>query len=494
MKQTRHTIPPRSLWFLLSLLAGALGFTWLQQQGWALTYGSPGSDFAASVVTLEEGGYLAAGYTDSFGAGKQDGWVWRLNDDGGVVWQKVYGGAEDDTFAAVVNAAAGGFVAVGTTRSFDVVGQDAWVARLDAQGRSLWQNAYGGTGNETASAIWSPLDGGYWVAGSTSSGSAGGDDGWVWRLDAAGEVIWQMAYGGAAVDTFAAVVGTTDGNFVVAGETWSFGAALSDAWVLKLDREGNVLWQNRYGGALADGARALQPTADGGVVVAGYTDSLGMGGRDAWVWQLDTAGEVVWQFALGDVGTDETHGLLRLPDKGLLVVGATDSFGAGNGDAWAARLDANGQLVWQRAYGGSVAADAANSVALGQAGGTLLAGHTFAFGAGAADAWLLLVDDAGGVADGNLMYASEARETRTTVTGTPTEGSGRQAETAARSLDARAQAVTGTAATLTTTPTPSVALSAGTDTPAAPYLSLGFAAALVAWVGWRLWRGRDRNN
>ncbi len=513
-EQTSHNRARRGIRFsalwLLPLLWGALAWGW-QQQRWALTYGGGGPDFATSLRgpdagSLEAGPYLATGYTNSYGLGKQDGWAWQLDDRGVSLWQKTYGGAEDDDFQAAALAADGGAVVAGSTRSFGVVGQDAWVMRLDTAGESVWQYAFGGVGNESARAIWATADGGYVLAGSSSSGSAGGSDGWVWRLDAAGNIVWQAIYGGPAVDEFKAVVATADGGFAVAGETWSFGAALSDAWLLKLGSDGAVIWQKRYGDLLADGWLALQSAANGGVIAAGYTDSAGTGGQDAWVMQVDAAGEVVWQAAYGGVDTDRAEALLPLAGGGYLVTGVTESFGAGHEDAWVFRLDDQGQIVWQKTYGSSLAADAAKSITaapLGAlAGGALLAGYTFSFGAGAADAWLLQLDAEGAVDDTTLIGDSQAAVVTTAVAGLPTDAVGLAAAIAARSLPASWQTVGGGVATLAprralnqaVTPTPPTAAMNGANaaSPITPYLSLGLACLLAAWVGFRLWRGMRR--
>ncbi len=489
-----------ALW-LLPLLWGAVAWGW-QQQRWAWTYGESGADFATSVQRLEDG-YLGAGYTNSYGSGKQDGWVWRLDEQGSSRWQKVYGGAEDDDFLAAALAADGGMVAAGSTLSFGVIGQDAWAMRLDAAGESVWQYAYGGVGNEAAQAIWPTVDGGYVLAGSSSSGSAGGADGWVWRLDAAGDIVWQFVYGGPAVDEFQAVTATTDGGFVVAGETWSFGAALSDGWLLKLDGSGGVVWQKRYGDLLADGWLALQAAADGGVIVAGYTDSVGTGGQDAWVMRLDAAGDALWQMAYGGVDADRAEALLTLADGSYLVAGVTESFGAGHEDAWVLRLDDGGKIVWQKTYGGSLAGDVASAITAAPAGGAVFAGHTFSFGAGEVDAWGVRLDGQGLADDATLGQDSWGVAVPAAIEGRPTNAAALPAAIAARSLPAQAQAVDAAAAALAPrrviirnalTPTPpATAISpTATASPAIAYWSLGLACLLIAWVGLRLWPGIRR--
>jgi len=156
-----------------------------------------------------------------------------------------------------------------------------------------WSRTYGGTRWDYARAIVPTFDGGYVVAGYTASFGAGADDAWVLKLDGSGNVVWQKTYGGSYADWAYAIAPTFDGGYVVAGNTVSFGAAGSfDAWVLKLDGRGNVVWQKTYGGSSADSAHAIAPTFDGGYVVAGSAWSFGAGSYDAWVLKLEADGTV----------------------------------------------------------------------------------------------------------------------------------------------------------------------------------------------------------
>jgi hypothetical protein len=132
-----------------------------------------------------------------------------------------------------------------------------------------WSRTYGGTSWDEALVIAPTSDGGYVVAGMTRSFGAGSYDVWVLKLDGSGNVQWQKTYGGTNDDWAHAIVPTSDGGYVVAGKTNSFGAGSNDFWVLKLDGSGNVVWQKTYGGTYGDWAHAIAPTSDGGYVVAG---------------------------------------------------------------------------------------------------------------------------------------------------------------------------------------------------------------------------------
>jgi predicted secreted protein len=180
-------------------------------------------------------------------------------------------------------------------RSTNVLGAggfDWWVLKLDADGNVDWQKLYGGSSDDQANSIQETSDGGFIVAGETQSFGAGSSDYWVLKLDADGNVIWQKAYGGDSVEVARSIQETSDGGFIVAGRTYSYGASNYDGWVLKLDASGNVDWQKTYEGSYYDYAESIQETSDGGFIVAGYTNNFLMEGWDFWVLKLDANGNI----------------------------------------------------------------------------------------------------------------------------------------------------------------------------------------------------------
>jgi len=154
---------------------------------WAKTYGGTGDDYAYSIQQTSDGGYIVAGYTGSSGAGLADFWVLKLKSDGTVDWQKTYGGGGYDSASSIQQTSDGGYIVAGVTTSFGAGGYDFWVLKLDGSGNVQWQKTYGGTGNDYANSIQQTTDGGYIVAGVTTSFGAGGDF-WVLKLDSSGNV------------------------------------------------------------------------------------------------------------------------------------------------------------------------------------------------------------------------------------------------------------------------------------------------------------------
>jgi uncharacterized delta-60 repeat protein len=386
---------------------------------WAKTYGGSDDDYANSVQQTSDEGYVVAGDTMP-GAWGHDFWVLKLGSSGDVTWQKTYSGGGYDTANSIQQTSDGGYVVAGETDSF-ALADDFWVLKLDSSGDVTWQKTYGDGGfhYDRAHSVQQTSDGGYIVAGETSSFGAGSFDFWVLKLDPSGDVAWQKTYGGSGDDRAHSVQQTSDGGYIVAGETFSFGAGDCDFWVLKLDSSGDVTWQKTYGGSYYDYTYSVQQTSDGGYVVTGDTHSFGAGEWDFWVLKLDSSGDVAWQKTYGGSDDDRAHSVQPTSDGGYVVVGRTESFGAGGSDCWLLKLDSGGGVTWQKTYGGTNG-DFAFSVQQTSDGGYVVAGGTSSFGAGGSDFWLLKLDEGGSVPECPLVGGSDATIKDTSVAGTDT--------------------------------------------------------------------------
>jgi len=227
-----------------------------------------------------------------------------------------------------------------------------------------WDKTFGGALMDGAYAVQQTADGGYVLAGSTSSYGAGGCDAWLIKTDASGNKLWDKTFGGVYDDEAYSVQQTADGGYVVAGYTLSYGAVHStDAWLIKTDASGNKLWHKTFGGALMDGAYAVQQTADGGYVVAGWTSSYGAGGRDAWLIKTDASGNKVWDKTFGGPSRDEAWSVQRTADGGYVLAGWTYSYGVGSFDAWLIKTTSAGgdttppSVAWVSPPSGNVLQD-----------------------------------------------------------------------------------------------------------------------------------------
>jgi len=216
-----------------------------------------------------------------------------------------------------------------------------------------WNRSFGGSAVDRAYSLIQTTDGGYAVAGFTRSYGAGGADFWLIKLDRQGNKVWDKTFGGSKFDKAYSLIQTTDGGYAVAGYIRSYGAGDGDFWVIKLDSKGNEVWDKTFGESRYDKAYSLIQTTDGGYAVAGVTKSYGAGKEDFWVIKLDSRGNKVWDKTYGGNKNDKAYSLIQTTDGGYAVAGITYSFvGASDDDFWVIKLDSKGNEVWDKTFGG----------------------------------------------------------------------------------------------------------------------------------------------
>ncbi|MFC2042309.1 hypothetical protein ACFLTV_02270 [Chloroflexota bacterium] len=382
---------------------------------WSKTYGGADQDRAMCVDQTSDGGIIVAGYTESFGAGDEDIWIVKLDSNGNVEWQKTYGGSDVERARSIQQTTDDGYIVAGFTESFGAGVVDCWLLKLDSNGNVEWQKTYGGNDGDLARCVKQTSDGGYIVAGSTESFGAGEGDFWILKLTSTGDVEWQKSCGGSNWDVSHSVQQTSDGGYIVAGYTESFGAGEDDIWIVKFASNGNFEWQKTYGGSSWDGAYSIQQTADGGYIAAGYTGSFGAGDDDFWVLKLASNGTVEWQKTYGSASWEFAISIQQTSDDGYIVTGETGSFGAGEGDIWLIKLASTGNAQWQKTYGGGTWEDV-DSVMETSDGGFVVAGATESFGAGSDDLWVLRLNENGSIPECSLVMDSNITEMDTQST------------------------------------------------------------------------------
>lgn len=207
---------------------------------WQKTYGGPNGDSGESLYQTGDGGYIVLGKTASFSAGANDVWLLKLDSSGGVTWQKSYGGDGEEDVTAFYQTNDGGYIVAGPTESFGAGDRDVWIVKLDSVGDVTWQKTYGGISGESALSVYQMSDGNYIVGGYTGSFGAGSADTWVFKLDSTGGIIWQKTYGGAGDDAAFSLQKTTNDGYILTGLTTFFGAGDSDVLVFAIDSNGNI--------------------------------------------------------------------------------------------------------------------------------------------------------------------------------------------------------------------------------------------------------------
>jgi hypothetical protein len=250
-------------------------------------YGHVGNDEAWSIVETSDGGFAMAGFTDVSNSGQTDVYLIRTNANGDTMWTRNYGGAEDDAGYRAVQMADGGFIVTGGSSSFADPGDwDVYLVRTDAGGDTLWTRTYGGPDYDIGYCVRQTDDGGFIVAGETRSYGAGQTDFYLLRTDAGGDMLWTRTYGGYHYDVARSVREVNNG-YTLVGYTQSFGDGFNDAFVVRTNLLGDEMWTKAIGGSDDDYGYGFVAMPSGTYVIAGYTSSWGAGISDAWMVKLD---------------------------------------------------------------------------------------------------------------------------------------------------------------------------------------------------------------
>ncbi len=365
---------------------------------WSNSYGGLDTEYGYSIDLTTDEGYIMGGYSNSFGTGDNDIYLVKTDADGDILWTRIYGGIDADKCKSVQQCSDGGYIIAGETNSFGAGNYDVYLIKIDANGDTLWTRTFGGTGIDRAESVKEATDGGYIITGSTSSFGAGGKDVYLIKTDANGETLWTKTFGAIDDEEGHSVQLTTDGGYIIAGFTESFGAGGRDVYLIKTDANGDTLWTSTHGGTNDDRGYSVQQCNDGSFVIAGDTKSFGAGNSDFYLVKTDANGETLWSRDYGGSAIDIGFSLQQTTDEGYIIAGSTQSFNVGYFDIYLVRTDATGDTLWTRTYG-SYNYEHGRSVQLTTDGNYVVAGWTWTYGPGISAFWLLKI-----AGDGEPLY------------------------------------------------------------------------------------------
>ena len=373
---------------------------------WVKTFGGSNEDDAIDIVEANDGGYVVLGFTNSIDGditGKtnsdQDYWLLKLNQDGDKIWDKTYGGSQNDQATGLSKTNDGGYIISGYTSSFDgdvsenAGFQDYWIVKVDNQGIIQWEKSFGFIGQDQAYKVIPTTDGGYFASGTLQVGEGGSNgegndivnedqnlrggqhslgDFWGIKMDANGNKIWRRYFGGTQADLNKDVIETDDGGFLLVGISDSPDFDISNAigaddfWVIKVSAIGEKVWEKSYGGLETDRAFSIARTDDGNYLLTGESRSLGedisnpKGGGDIWIIKINASnGAILWEKSFGGTEFDTSRGIKNLGNGSFAIAGSSRSTGGdatnnyGANDAWFLIVDENGALEYETNIGGS---------------------------------------------------------------------------------------------------------------------------------------------
>jgi hypothetical protein len=395
---------------------------------WVKTFGGNEEDDVLSVAKSADGSFAVLGFAQSMDgdvSGKtstdSDYWVIKFSSEGEMLWNKVYGGTDDDRGQKIIATNDGGFAILGFSKSDDGDVSinngfhDYWVAKLSASGDIEWEKSFGYPGSDQGLSLIQTEDGGYFLVGFldvTASNGEGNDppgsgktagkaqntlhgvgEFWGIKLDASGNKEWSHYYGGTNNDRSFGVLQTDDGGFIMVGHSESDDFDITDpqgsydVWVVRIDNIGNMLWQKNFGGSGIEIGYSITATQDGNFIVVGDTRSTDkdisepLGNADFWAIKFDPDGNMIWEKTYGGSGFESARSIKTLENGNFLIVGSSRSSdmdlteNQGKNDCWAIIIDSAGDLKWQRSIGGSEI-DVANEAIVLNDNSVILAGSS----------------------------------------------------------------------------------------------------------------------
>lgn len=354
---------------------------------WTRVYGGTSFDNAGSGQQTTDGGFIMAGRADSYGNGAQF-WLVKTNASGDTLWTRTYGPSSTESAYSVQQTTDGGYIMAGYTNTNGL--NDAWLVKTNANGDTAggggWAQIIGDTGDDMAFSVLQTGTGLIVFTGYKSVTDSAFQV-WLYGRTATGQALFNRTYGGTNYDLGKCVIQTSDGGFAIVGYAYSYGAGQSDVYLIKTNLIGVVQWSTTYGGTGLDQGNCIQQTSDGGFIIVGETNLFGEGGKDVWLIKTNADGDTLWTRTYGNRNDDVGNSVRQTADGGYVITGSKTGQG-NNVDLWVIKTDANGDTLWTQTLGGG-GTDVGNSIALCSDGGYFIAGQTQSFGAGIYDAWLI---------------------------------------------------------------------------------------------------------
>ncbi|HSD63166.1 MAG TPA: T9SS type A sorting domain-containing protein [Ignavibacteriaceae bacterium] len=316
-----------------------------------------------------------------------------------TIWTKIFATSGDDWGEYVEQTDDGGYIIAGTQNP---EGSDnVWLIKTDANGDTLWTKTYGTYHYDYASCVHQTDDGGYIIFGETDSFDPNFFEGWLIKTNSSGDTLWTKHLGDYAYYFIEDGLELPGGGYVFVGYTKPGAGDPEDIWLVKTDANGDTLWTKTFGGLNRDLAFCVQHLANGDLIIGGVTESFGAGDMDAWVIKVNSSGDSVWSKTYGGAERDLIHNLRQTEDGGFIIAGSTESFGHMNNytDAWLIKIDSDGDTVWTKTWGTEEMHDGAASVVQTSDGGYVFTGQLY-INTFVQDLWILKTD-----ADGNMLWS-----------------------------------------------------------------------------------------
>ena len=316
---------------------------------WTKVFVNEQDDIGYDVEQTSDGGFIMVGETKSFGLDDIDIYVILTNEEGDTIWTRAYGGNNLDIGRAIVQSEGGDFIIAGYTISNGNFDADVYLLKLNNNGEIIWSKTYGGNDDDYGMDIQKTNDEGFIITGFTQSFGNGVNDIYLIKADSDGDTLWTKTYGGASSDLGFSVKQLSNGGYIIGG--YAFPETLQvlyDFYLLKVDENGNKLWERTYGGEFSDFGFEVVETFDGNYVIVGETRSYGLGFNDIYIIKVDTNGDTLWTKNYGGNGYDYAYSLDETIDRGLVITGITEGTNEVEGGLYVLKVDSCGIKLWEK--------------------------------------------------------------------------------------------------------------------------------------------------
>jgi len=346
---------------------------------WQRIYGGKEDDIAYGIVALENGDSAIVGTCKSYGAKRTDICLVRMTAEGDMKWRLWLGGAKKDEGKAIARAADGSILVLGRSKSFgNRYDYDLYVAKVSLEGKKIWEKSLGGERDEYAGGIAGTDDGGVLLVGASESYGEGDKDIYIAKLTKDGKLVSAHTVGGKKEDVATALTRTRDGKMVLVGYREAERAGDSDFLIMQMDQNGKQRWVKTFGGKYEDMLNGVTATIDNGIVAIGSTRSYGSSQSDLTVMKIDSKGKTIWHKIYGFKYYEYGNAVATTRDGGFMLVGGTNTLGKGNHSVYVLALDKAGELVWSHVYGDE-RKDVGHGVARMSDGSMIVVGETNSF-------------------------------------------------------------------------------------------------------------------
>ncbi len=307
---------------------------------WTKSFVSSWNGIAYEVQQTSDSGFILTGGIDPFGSTIGHLIIIKTNSVGDTTWTKTYGGVNDDWGKSIKQTFDGGYIVFGSTLSFGAGGGDFYLMKVNSTGDTMWTKTFGEIGDDYSSSIIQTSDSGFVMCGNTSSFGAI-IKGYLIKTNSVGDTMWTKSFGADSVTVINDVKQTNDSGYIIFGSTNSFGAGNFDLYLIKTNASGDTVWSKTYGGIDEEASQQVQQTLDGGYIMVGGTKSFGMGVYDAYWIKTDANGNVMWSRTFGGISSDLGNSILQTPDSGFIIAGNVTN-GSNIYDILLIKTDANG--------------------------------------------------------------------------------------------------------------------------------------------------------